>query len=91
MKGKHKTLQKDLKRSVLWLEKQPNVNKVILSFTECCRHKYPPGYIRCKQELEGGLTANGYSGTGVTDLFIRVTPATAIKEVKALILKKFPE
>lgn len=89
MKGKHKTLEKDLKRSVLWLEKQPGVNKVILGFSECCRHKYPPGHIRCKKISSGGITANGYSGTGVTDLFIRITPATAIASIQAIILKKF--
>ena len=48
-----------------------DVKKVVLGRTESCRHSFPPGHIRCKKDISGGFKANGYSGNGVIDLFVR--------------------
>lgn len=87
--GKHKSMDKDLKRSIRWLEGIPFVTKVVLGFSECCRHKYPPGALRFKLDVAGGIKINGYSGKGVTDIFIKIDPICHREELKALLLKKF--
>lgn len=89
MKGKHKSVDKNLKHSILWVESLPAVSKVVLGFSEACRHKYPPGHIKIKMEVDGGIKANAYSGKGVTDIFIRVKSIDKIDEVKDLISDKF--
>lgn len=70
-RGKHKSATKDLDRSIRWLEGLNDVKKVVLGRTESCRHSFTPGHVRCKQNVFGGFKANGYSGNGVIDLFVR--------------------
>jgi len=80
---------KDLKRSVKWLETIPSIKKVVLGFSEACRHKYAPGCIRFKMDVDGGIKVNGYSGKGVTDIFIKIEPIENREKIKAMLLKKF--
>jgi len=87
--GKHTTLDKDLKKQVNWVINLPEVTKVVIGLSNACRHKYPPGFIRCLQIVEAGIKANGYSGKGVTNLFIRVNSATNIAKVKSAIENRF--
>ena len=90
LQGRHKSMDKVLKRSVRWLEQQTGVTKVILCLSEACRHRYTPGTLRFKQDVEGGFTLNGYSGRGVTHIFVRVSPMTARDAIKQCILDRFP-
>lgn len=89
MKAKHTTLDKHLKSNVLWIEKLPGVQKVILGYSEACRHKYPPGHIRVTHPIEAGLKAIGYSGKGVVDLFIRIDPITMREQIEVKIGERF--
>lgn len=89
MKGRHKSLDKHLKNDVAWIEKLPGVQKVVLGFSEACRHKYPPGHIRFKMNVDGGIKVNGYSGKGVTDIFIRIDPISEREGVKLKIAERF--
>ena len=89
MRGKHKSLDKDLKLSMLWIENIPGVTKIVLGFSECCRHKYPSGYVKIKMDVDGGIKVNGYSGKGVTDVFIRIDPIELRNNVKLSINAKF--
>lgn len=88
-RGRHQSLDKEMKQSVRWLENQPAVSKIVLSLSESCRHKYPPGHLRFKQNVEGGIKINGYSGRGVTDIFVKIDPMSARDEIKALLEKQF--
>ena len=87
--GKHQSMGKDLKRSVKWLETIPSITKVVLGFSEACRHKYSPGHIRFKMDVDGGIKVNGYSGKGVTDIFIKIDPIEDRDNVKAQLAAKF--
>lgn len=89
MYGKHKTLDKSLKRSIKHVKKLEGVKKIILGFSESCRHKYPPGHIKIRARIEGGLKANAYSGKGVTDIFIRISPSNLIDSVILQIEENF--
>ncbi len=89
LQGKHKSMGKILKRSIRWLENIPAVSKVVLGFSEACRHKYAPGTLRFKMDVDGGIKINGYSGTGVTDIFVKIEPISERENVKALIANKF--
>jgi hypothetical protein len=89
MKGRHRSVDKHLKNNILWIEKLPGVNKVVLGISEACRHKYPPGHIRFKMNVEGGIKVTGYSGKGVTDMFIRIDPPVLIEEIKLKIAERF--
>lgn len=91
LQGRHKSLDKHVKRSVLWIESIPSVTKVVLGFSEACRHRYPPGHIRFKMNVRGGFKVNAYSGTGVTDIYIKVDPIAEREYVVALLTKRFGE
>ena len=89
MKGRHKSLDSHLKNNVLWVENIPGVQKVVLGISESCRHKYPPGHIRFKSDVDGGIKVNGYSGKGVTDMFIKIDPISKREAIKAMIAERF--
>lgn len=89
MKGKHTSLDKDLKRNIRWLEELPGVKKVVLGICESCRHRYPPGHIRFKSEVEGGIKITGYSGIGVVDIFIKIEPLSERENIKSKMLDHF--
>lgn len=71
-KGKHTTVEKSLRPEIAWLESLTEVKKVILGISDSCRHSYPPGHLKLQGETDGGLRLNGYSGSGVTRVFVRV-------------------
>jgi hypothetical protein len=87
--GRHKSLDKDLKRSVEWLKSFTYVTKVVIGISECCRHRYSPGTLRWKSDVAGGMKLNGYSGKGITDLFVKVDPIELREHVKDLLKEKF--
>jgi hypothetical protein len=89
MRGRHTSLDKHLKPSVSWLESIPEITKIVLGFSENCRHKYAPGYIKFKQNVAGGIKVNGYSGNGVIDMYIKIDPISAREQVKDLIATRF--
>lgn len=88
-KGKHKSLDKAMKPHIRWLEAMPCITKVVLGISEACRHRYAPGTLRFKSNVDGGIKINGYSGIGVTDIFIKIDPITERERIKALILERF--
>lgn len=87
--GRHKSLGKDLKRSVQWLMSVSAVTKVVIGISECCRHHYAPGTLRWKMDAPGGIKINGYSGNGVTDLFIRIDPIEEREHIKQILAERF--
>lgn len=89
MYGKHKSLDNKLKKSVKWIYMQPSVRKIVIGFSESCRHKYSPGYIKFKHNVKKGMKVNGYSGKGVTDIFIKVDPISDREVLKKKILDYF--
>ncbi len=89
MKGKHTSVDKHLKRNILWLEELPGVKKVVLGISEACRHRYAPGQLRFKMDVEGGIKATGYSGIGVVDIFVKIDPLSERENVKEKILARF--
>ncbi len=91
LQGRHKTLDKHVKRSVAWLEDIPYVTKVVLGFSENCRHRYAPGSLKYKRNVRGGFKMNAYSGKGVTDIFVKIEPIEQREHVKMLMVQKFGE
>ena len=87
--AKHKSLGKELKRSMDWLAKFDSVTKVVLGRVEACRHKYSPGHIRIQMDKDGGISIKGYSGNGVMDIFIKVDPIKDRDGLKREIEDKF--
>ncbi len=89
MKGRHTSIDKHLKNNILWIEKLPGVQKVVLGISEACRHKYPPGFIRIKNDVEAGFKMVAYSGKGVTNIFVRVDPISEREHIKTMIRERF--
>ena len=88
--GRHKSLDKEVKRSVQWLMRYDFITKVVIGISESCRHKYAPGTLRWKSDVPGGIKINAYSGNGVTDIFIKIDPIEKLEAVKDLINARFP-
>ena len=55
-RGKHKTVPRELKKNINWLENKLGV-KIVLGISECARHKYPPGHIRLVEKTGAGFRA----------------------------------
>lgn len=89
MKGRHTSLDKSLKATISWLETIPGVKKIVLGISESCRHKYSPGFIKVLRDVEGGFLINGYSGKGVTKIFIGVNPIDQREAIQTLIKARF--
>ena len=87
--SKHQSLDKHVKLNITWVKTLPGVAKIVIGFSEACRHKYPPGHIRFKTDVDGGIKINAYSGKGVTDLFIKIEPISERENVKMAIQKRF--
>jgi hypothetical protein len=87
--SRHQTLDKHVKLNITWVKTLSGVSKIVIGFSESCRHKYPPGHIRFKQDVDGGIKINAYSGKGVTDIFIKIDPISERETIKAAILKRF--
>lgn len=88
-KGRHKSLEKGMRLSIRWIEGIPCIKKVVLGISESCRHKYAPGTLRFKSDVEGGIKINAYSGMGVTDIFIKIDPLAERERIKQLIAERF--
>jgi hypothetical protein len=71
--GKHITVDRDLKRSLFWLQIQPEASKVILGLTESARHAFPPGALRYQRDELGGIKLNAYGGNGIVSVFVKVS------------------
>ena len=87
--AKHKSLGKELKRSMDWLAKFDSITKIVLGRVEACRHKYSPGHVRTQMNKDGGIAVKGYSGNGVMDIFIRINPIEDRDHIKQRIDEKF--
>ena len=90
-KGKHRSVEKAMKLSIRWIENINCIKKVILGISEACRHKYAPGTLRFKSDVDGGIKINGYSGLGVTDIFIKIDPISEREHIKQLIAERFTQ
>lgn len=86
--GKHKSLDKALKPNIRWLESLFCIKKVVLGISEACRHRYSPGTLRFKSDVDGGIKMNGYSGIGVTDIFVKIDPISERERIKQLIVQR---
>lgn len=73
-KGRHKTVDKELKKSIKWLESLDVVEKLCLGISEAARHAYTPGHLRFQMRVDGGCKLKAYGGRGVIDLFVKVSP-----------------
>ncbi len=73
-RGKHKSIDSELKPSVKWLESLPYVKKVVLGIAESARHRYSPGTLKYQSDQPGGIKIKAYGGNGVMDLYVKVTP-----------------
>jgi hypothetical protein len=88
-RGRHTSVDKNLRRAVLWLESLETVRRVILGFTESCRHSFPAGHLRHRHDVPGGFKMNGYGGSTIVDIFVGLDDED-LENVKALIEAKFP-
>jgi len=87
--SKHKSLDKHVKKNIEWIKSLSAVSKIVIGISESCRHKYSPGHIRFKMDVDGGIKINAYSGNGVTDLFIKIDPINEREQVKTQIKNRF--
>ncbi len=87
-RGRHTSVEKSLRRAVLWLESLSQVKRVILNSTESCRHSFPAGHLRCRGDVPGGFKMNGYGGSTIVDIFVGVDPED-MEDLKGLIEARF--
>lgn len=80
-RGKHKTVPRELKKNISWIENQGA--KIVLGLSSCVRHKFTPGHIRIVEETDAGLRAIGYSGNGVINFFIICKTPELVEQILA--------
>jgi len=80
-RGKHRTTDKEMERTIKWLESLDCVDKVVLERVESCRHKSTTGSVRIKKELDNGVKLAGYTSLGVVDIFIKSNDIEKLKEL----------
>jgi len=71
-RGKHTSVDKELKKSIKWLEGLDCVKKVVFSSCESCRHSFKPGTIRYSRDESAGVKLIGHGGTGIMNIFVKV-------------------
>jgi len=71
-KGKHQSVDKELRQSIRWLESLAAVKKVVLCIVECARHRYKPGVLKYQRPAPGGCIIKAYGGNGVMDVYVKV-------------------
>jgi hypothetical protein len=67
-KGRHKTIPKELKKEMKWIESQGA--KLVLGICESTRHKFSPGHIRLLRKEDAGIKSVAYTGNGIMNFFI---------------------
>jgi hypothetical protein len=67
-KGRHKTIPKELKKEMKWIEAQGA--KLVLGICESTRHKFSPGHIRLLRKDDAGIKSVAYTGNGIMNFFI---------------------
>ena len=72
-RGKHRSVDAELKPSLAWLESLPYVTKVVLGLCESARHAYKPGTLRYQMDAKGGIKIKAYGGNGVIDIYVKVS------------------
>jgi hypothetical protein len=71
-RGRHTSVEKELKHSIRWLENLPFVNKVVLCLYSSARHRYTPGTLRFQRVAPGGAILKAYGGNGLMDVYVKV-------------------
>lgn len=82
-RAKHKTIPKELKKDMKWIEAQGA--KLVLGICESTRHKYSPGHIRLLRKEDGGIKSVAYTGNGIMNFFI----VCKNEEIYDLMVQKF--
>lgn len=85
-RGKHRSVDKELKLSIAWLESLRYTERVILGLCESARHAYKPGTLRYQMDVLGGVKIKAYGGKGVIDIFVKIND-----ENKPELLRKLKE
>jgi len=70
--GRHTSVEKELRKSIKWLESLSMTEKIILGIYEVARHHYTPGFLRATREVAGGVALNAYGGNGIMKMFVKV-------------------
>lgn len=71
-RGKHRSVDKELKPSISWLESLSEVKKVILNLSESAQHAYAPGSLRYQMDAPGGIKIKDCGGREVIDIYVKV-------------------
>ena len=88
-RGKHTSLNKELKNAVIWLERQTYVTKIVLGPYHNCRHHYTLGLLKYQRDIDAGIKVNGYDGDGIRDIFVYIDPIEKREEVKKSLESRF--
>jgi len=88
-RGKHTSVNRELKNAVMWLEQQEYVTKVVIGPYHNCRHNHRIGSLKYQRDVDAGLKINGYCGDGIRDIFAYVDPIEKREIVKKSLESRF--
>ena len=88
-KGRHKTIPKELKKEMRWIEAQGA--KLVLGICESTRHKFSPGHIRLLRKDDAGIKSVAYTGNGIMNFFTPATFALVLVNSSANFLKNISD
>jgi hypothetical protein len=84
-RGRHTSVDSELRPAITWLEKLSAVKKVFLGRAESCRHRYSPGTLRVVGLTESGFRLKAYSGRGVQEIAVAILPLSERERIIELI------
>ena len=69
--GRHKSVPREIKRSLTAV--LPKSAKIVMNDICSCRHAYAPGTLRVTEETPNGLKIRAYFGSGIVNLFVKLS------------------
>lgn len=78
-----------LKKAVNELLKQDGVKKVVLGSYHPCKHRYPSGSLKHREDIRTGIRVNGYYGRGIQDIIVVISPIEKREDIKNYIKQEY--
>lgn len=79
--GKHTHIPEGLRDSIEDLASQEYISRVILGKFSPCGNKFQKGHLKYQMDTQSGIKINGYTPSGVLEIFATIYPVDKRQKV----------